>query len=412
MQPLQLPEQPDLRGHTTEPSANFMRQAARHARNYQQQQVSEPEEAVSRIEQNPLVPPAPPEPTLYEAPADPPMPIPPRNKLHLSSKAFVAIGFAAILIIGGIGLGGYKLLNTKHVDRPAQKTATPTKKIAKAKKPKLVPKKKKPVVAKKVIKPTEQVVKTPVKTSSGSKSSVSSTTTKSQQTPSPTACTKSGGYTSCYHYAGAAQYVTATGASVKLSQANPRLSSHDYHSLMEMAVESADGKQIVEVGWTVDRTMGYTSPHLFVYHWVNGQTSCYNGCGFVQVSGSVYPGQAVTVGATGSYSIRYSGGQWQIWYNNIEVGYFPASLWGGTYTKLGLVQVFGEVSASSAKPCTQMGNGIFGSHAGSAQISSFSLIGATTAAKLYSYVSNTSSSYYNYGAATATSLRIGGPGAC
>lgn len=50
-------------------------------------------------------------------------------------------------------------------------------------------------------------------------------------------------------------------------------------------VQSEDGRHIVEVGWTVDRELnGDAQPHLFVYHWVDGQATCYNGCGFVQYS--------------------------------------------------------------------------------------------------------------------------------
>ena len=37
------------------------------------------------------------------------------------------------------------------------------------------------------------------------------------------------------------------------------------------------------------RVTGDEDPHLFVYHWVNRQTSCYNACGFVQYSKTIKP---------------------------------------------------------------------------------------------------------------------------
>lgn len=73
-----------------------------------------------------------------------------------------------------------------------------------------------------------------------------------------------------YHYAGAYQYVTTSGVAAYLDQPQPCLATSDNHSLAEISVQSADGRQIVEVGWTVDRELnGDAQPHLFVYHWVD-----------------------------------------------------------------------------------------------------------------------------------------------
>src|SRR4051812_37172663 len=55
-----------------------------------------------------------------------------------------------------------------------------------------------------------------------------------------------------YLYVSGYQYAAATGASVTLQQVKPAVSAGDYHSLAELAVESADGRQIVEVGWNAD----------------------------------------------------------------------------------------------------------------------------------------------------------------
>ncbi|BCJ32689.1 hypothetical protein Athai_01920 [Actinocatenispora thailandica] len=208
------------------------------------------------------------------------------------------------------------------------------------------------------------------------------------------------------------QSVDTDGAAVTIDQAAPTLATADYHSLAELAVQSADGQQIVEIGWTVDRAVnnGDTGPHLFVYHWVDRQESCYNGCGFVPTSNTVHAGDPVTPGVAGRYEIVHAAGQWQTWYDGTEVGYFPDSLWGNGYTRAGLVQAFGEVAASSAAPCTDMGNGTFGDASGSTAVSGFALDNGSAPAQLS--VADTNSAWYDHGGTTGTSFRFGGPGAC
>ncbi|MGA8113318.1 MAG: neprosin family prolyl endopeptidase [Actinocatenispora sp.] len=216
---------------------------------------------------------------------------------------------------------------------------------------------------------------------------------------------------SAYTYVYGRQSVATDGANVSLQQATPSLAGGDYHSLAELAVQSADGNQIVEIGWTVDQGLnGDTQPHLFVFHWIDLQATCYNGCGFVSTSSSIHAGDAVASGQTGTYKIVHANGQWQTWYNGTEVGYFPDSEWGNRYTRAGLVQAFGEVSSATETPCTDMGNGTFGSAAGSAQIGGYSLINGASGASLS--VADTNASWYDHGATTATSFRFGGPGAC
>jgi hypothetical protein len=215
-----------------------------------------------------------------------------------------------------------------------------------------------------------------------------------------------------FSYVDGYQYAAATGASVFLTQAKPIVAPTDYHSLAELAVQSADAQQIVEVGWIVAKDInGDSLPHLFVYHWVNGQPSCFNGCGYIQVSPYYKPGMAVNVGATGIYKINFDQNQWQIFYNGIMIGYFPASLWGGSFTQIGLTQTFGEVAASSDTSCTsQMGKGIFGSSSGSAIISGFALVASGTTPSLSVYQTNPSS--YNSGAVNSRGFNFGGPGSC
>lgn len=189
----------------------------------------------------------------------------------------------------------------------------------------------------------------------------------------------------CYYYNSMTMGgISATGAKVSFTTAKPGLGSKDYHSITELAVESADGQQVVEVGWTVDKGLnGDSSPHLFVYHWVNGGSTCYNACGFVQVSTTIRPGALLAAGTIGTYKIAFTNNKWWVYYKGQQVGYFPASLWRGTFTKLGLVQVFGEVAASpSALPHTKMGNGVLGTKSGSAVISGLSLINPSNSSTL------------------------------
>src|SRR5215470_19483526 len=56
----------------------------------------------------------------------------------------------------------------------------------------------------------------------------------------------------CYNYVAGRQYAWyATGAGVQLWRGRPKLDPADVnsHSLQELAVQSVDGLQIVEVGW-------------------------------------------------------------------------------------------------------------------------------------------------------------------
>jgi hypothetical protein len=180
-------------------------------------------------------------------------------------------------------------------------------------------------------------------------------------------------------------------------------------------VESANGEQIVEVGWTVAPGLfGDSSPHLFVYHWVNGQRTCYDGCGWVQVSPTYYPGQPVAPGITVQYSTFFYQGNWWISYNGVAMGYFPGSIWGGGFTRAGLFQWFGEVDAAHTNTCTDMGSGIFGTApSGAATMNGLTLIfnGSTRPAKIDGKF-ETRPKYYDAGHVTHTSFDYGGPGGC
>jgi hypothetical protein len=213
-----------------------------------------------------------------------------------------------------------------------------------------------------------------------------------------------------YFYGSGSQFVTTGGTYANVVIGTPDLAATDYHSLAELAVQSADGRQIVEVGWTVDRAVnGDEEPHLFVYHWVDREESCYNGCGFVPYSATAVPGLTLPSGVSKLFGIQYFNGAWWIAYDSEWVGYFPGTLWNNTFTHGGLVQWFGEVAASSTAPCTEMGNGIDSSSSSAARVGSISLLGTLLGVTSSVGASN---SIYTVNKLSERTFRYGGPGAC
>jgi hypothetical protein len=215
-----------------------------------------------------------------------------------------------------------------------------------------------------------------------------------------------------YYYAGTYQRFVANGTEAVLAEHSPSLSKGDGHTLVEIAAQSADGKQIVEVGWIVSPNFG-TGPRLFVFHWVDGRATCYNGCGWVQVSTKYRPGMSVTPGSAQKYKIvRRPDGHWWVAYRDEWLGYFPSSEWGGRFSQMGLIQWFGEVAAFTSPTCTDMGNGVFGSNNGSASVSNIALNPSRWIPANIMTSNQTNSRFYNVVKTSATSFRFGGPGGC
>jgi hypothetical protein len=215
-----------------------------------------------------------------------------------------------------------------------------------------------------------------------------------------------------FHYAVGSQAAETDGTYANITIGKPALDKTDYHTLAEIAVQSADGQQIVEVGWNVDRVVnGDDDPHLFVYHWVNRETSCYNGCGFVQYSGNIKPGDTLQYGVTKKFGIQYFNGDWWVAFDSEWVGYFPEAIWNKksvSFNRSGLVQIFGEVAAQTEKPCTDMGNGQPAKEETAARVASVSLLNGPG---VEMFVRSTSD-YYSVHRASARTFRFGGSGAC
>ena len=215
-----------------------------------------------------------------------------------------------------------------------------------------------------------------------------------------------------FHYSVASQAAETDGSYANITIGKPALDKSDYHSLAEIAVQSADGQQIVEVGWNVDRVVnGDDDPHLFVYHWVNRETSCYNGCGFKQYSSNLKPGDTLPYDVTKKFGVQYYAGNWWVAFDSEWIGYFPEALWNAKsvkFSRSGLVQIFGEVAAQTETPCTDMGNGQPPEKETAARVASISLLNGPTVAM---FVRSTSDAY-QVQPLSARTFRFGGPGLC
>jgi hypothetical protein len=216
---------------------------------------------------------------------------------------------------------------------------------------------------------------------------------------------------SCFDYVYGRQDTDVDGASVTMAIAQPKVTVHPSgdHSLQELSLQSTDRKSTIEVGWTVDPSLnGDAKPHLFVFHWVNGVATCYNGCGFVQANTGPKAGMVLASPSGADFAMRFVGGSWWVYYNSQAVGHFPASLWSNGFTRAQVVQAFGEVAHATNVTCEQMGTGEFGHGRFPSRIINFTLYGTNTAPRFT--VADTSPQLYDEGAPTPTSFFLGGPG--
>jgi Neprosin len=219
-----------------------------------------------------------------------------------------------------------------------------------------------------------------------------------------------------YFYAVGSQGVAAEGLYASVTVAKPTVGAADYHSLAELALQSADRQQTIEVGWTVNRALnGDDDPHLFVFHWVNGVPTCYNGCGWVQISKTLKPGDTLALGVK-KFGIQLIDDSWWIVFGSEYIGYFPTSLWSDKGTKFeegGHFQSYGEVAAGTDKPCTQMGNGVRGTDKNAAALGSVTLVSSLVPAPAVtlSVRLDPSTSYYSVNPVTVKTMQYGGPGA-
>lgn len=185
------------------------------------------------------------------------------------------------------------------------------------------------------------------------------------------------------------------------------------HSLHEISVQGGQGNgDIVEIGWIVEP--GDKAARLFVFHWINWNPTCYNGCGWVQWNPSITPGMNLVTGSQSYMGYVYWEGNWWGWYEDQWVGYFPGSEWKGNYSKSSLIQWFGEVYDSDPSPATDMGDGY---RANDGRAARFWYPCAVNAAQWVCWINSSpslnqpSTPWYTIENIGGSALRYGGPGA-
>lgn len=229
----------------------------------------------------------------------------------------------------------------------------------------------------------------------------------------------------CYYYGGGQQSATSDGASVLVDIVKPVIAANGLHSLAELAVESANQQQVVEVGWIVDPVLnGDNDPHIFVFKWVNGVAGCYNGCGWVAAMGApTTAGQSLAahLGTIKSFAIQHlTNAQcgctagWWVAYNGSWMGAFPDTLWTSpTFTQAGVHQVFGEVALSDTTSTTDMGDpsvALATSTAG-ARLNSYAMVNSGSANSLTLFATDSARWSSVYSPTTSVrSIRYGGQG--
>ncbi|MEO8382073.1 MAG: neprosin family prolyl endopeptidase [Acidobacteriota bacterium] len=188
--------------------------------------------------------------------------------------------------------------------------------------------------------------------------------------PDPPGCNGVSSFGTCYYYGPASFATAADGGGMTMRIQRPGFSGSG-HSLDELAVQGGDGNgNIIELGWNLSPVQYSDSdPHLFVFHWINWAPTCYDGCGWVQYSGTYFPGMNLGALVDRDVYIGYVfyQGNWWAWFDNQWLGYFPGTEWSGSFTRSSLIQWFGEVATDNGiPPDVQMGNGLFPSNAGAA----------------------------------------------
>jgi len=188
-----------------------------------------------------------------------------------------------------------------------------------------------------------------------------------------------------YFHAMADQTAQSYGCDGYLNVWDPTVSGPgDDHSILQTWVQNYETAQLqsLEAGLTVDRALnGDTLPHLFTYYTTNSYSKDGNNLGgynhlysgWIQYNASVFPG--IRINGTSTQGgpqfwvfIKYQLYQGNWWFgvqgsgSFIWIGYYPASLFGGSglsnYTEW--VDFGGEVYSSLANPCSttdQMGSG-------------------------------------------------------
>ena len=228
----------------------------------------------------------------------------------------------------------------------------------------------------------------------------------------------------CFYYGTASELRVADGGGMTFTIENPTVdnSGGGGHSIGEIAVMGTGGAGAglndVEMGFSVaPGQFGDTHPHLFIYHWINGNETCYNTCGWNQYSSTYSPGMDLTalVGQPVYIGWVHFGNAWWGWFNDEWLGYINDSEWSGSFTRTAQIQWYGEVSSNNGiPPRTQMGNGQFPSQTTAATMATLCDVDAQAWVCFYrdqQSVGATRINYYDILNHTSFgAVRYGGPG--
>jgi hypothetical protein len=185
----------------------------------------------------------------------------------------------------------------------------------------------------------------------------------------------------CYHYNGFVQDLTsdpATAAAMATMTGKPYVDNGTYaatHSLGELAVQSGDLGDIVEIGWTVDKTLRADgNPILFASHWINGLWWGYNAQFVDYAPNAVNLGAGLPKPVVKGFEIAQTSTAHWVYYDGQPVAYVPKSRWtpGGVAQPFNAatadyvwIQAFSEIAADETDPCTDMGTGTLWNAGGS-----------------------------------------------
>ncbi len=179
----------------------------------------------------------------------------------------------------------------------------------------------------------------------------------------------------------------------------------------QMSIVQGSNYHLVEIGL---RKFWDAFPRLMISQWNHGQFQ--DATGFVRVHGTYGPGMPLSnyYGYAVQHYIRYDNGNWWVWFNDGWVGYFPGSIWSGTFTSGNMAHFYGEVYSAQSRipPITDMGNGQYSTSAGAAYMQNMCMHGADSTCHwlVNGWRSETNAAHYSLSYWNGSFMRFGGNG--
>lgn len=235
----------------------------------------------------------------------------------------------------------------------------------------------------------------------------------------------------CYDYNSFTQVLTADPAdstSITMMIGKPYVDNSvlaGAHSLGEGAVQSADSKDIVEFGWTVDKTQRADgNPILWAGHWINGVWKGYNLAWVDVTTNPVNLGAGLPKPVAKSFNIAQTSTAFWVMYDGQWVAYVPKSRWtpGGVVRPFNaavadfhVVQWFNESASHETETCNDLGTGTIYNAGGTptppvTTFDTYALGGTTIAPNLTVSSTNPGTAAWGAQQLTSTSGTTGGPG--